>query len=152
MLTVAYSPEINGIAECTNSFVASKARYLLLDASSKIGQSFWPEAFTTAIYLLNHSPSSFLKYDCPLAVWLRAYNSTDESYTPDLSHLRTFGCRVYAKIPDEKRVKSQKTALVGGRKGYFMGYTSESIYRVYFPDSRRIETVRDLKFDEDNCF
>lgn len=29
-----------------------------------------------------------------------------------------------------------------------MGYTSESIYRVYFPDSRRIETVRDLEFDE----
>ena len=29
-----------------------------------------------------------------------------------------------------------------------MGYNSESIYRVYFPDSLRIETVRDLEFDE----
>ena len=29
-----------------------------------------------------------------------------------------------------------------------MGYTSESIYRVYFPDSRQIETVQDLEFDE----
>ncbi len=29
-----------------------------------------------------------------------------------------------------------------------MGYTSESIYQVYFPDSQQIETVRDLKFDE----
>ena len=139
---------MNGIAERTNGLVASKARCLLLDAATNIGQSFWPEAFSTAIYLLNRSPSTFLKHDCPLAVWLRAYNSTNKSYTPDLSHIRTFGCRVYAKIPDEKRVKSQKTAPVGGREGFFMGYNSESIYRVYFPDSRRIETVRDLEFDE----
>ena len=29
-----------------------------------------------------------------------------------------------------------------------MGYTSENIYRVYFSESRRIETVQDLKFDK----
>lgn len=29
-----------------------------------------------------------------------------------------------------------------------MGYTSESIYQIYFPDSRRIKTVRDLEFDK----
>ena len=29
-----------------------------------------------------------------------------------------------------------------------MGYTSESIYQVYFPDSQRIEIIRDLEFDE----
>ncbi len=29
-----------------------------------------------------------------------------------------------------------------------MGYTSEIIYRVYFPDSWRIETVQDLEFDK----
>ena len=147
-LTVAYSPEMNGIAERINGFVASKARCLLLDAPSKIGQSFWPEVFTTSIYLLNRSYLSFLKYDCPLAVWLRAYNFSNKSYTPDLGHLRTFGCQVYTKILDERWVKSQKTAPVWGRERYFMGYTSESIYRVYFPDSRRIETVRDLEFDE----
>ena len=67
-LTMAYSPEINNIAECTNGLVASKVRYLLLDTPSKIDQSFWPKAFTIAIYLLNRSLSSFFKYDCPLAV------------------------------------------------------------------------------------
>ena len=29
-----------------------------------------------------------------------------------------------------------------------MGYTSESIYWVYFPNSWRIETARDLEFDK----
>ena len=33
-----------------------------------------------------------------------------------------------------------------------MDYTSESIYWVNFSDSRRIDTVRDLEFDEDNSF
>ena len=60
-LTVTYSPEMNGIAKRTNSFVASKSRCLLLDARLKISQSFWPEAFTTAIYLLTCSLLSFLK-------------------------------------------------------------------------------------------
>lgn len=33
-----------------------------------------------------------------------------------------------------------------------MGYTSESIYWVYFPNSRRIKSIQDLEFDEDNSF
>lgn len=147
-LTVAYSPKINCIIERTNDLVTSKDRCLLLDTPSKISQLLWPEAFNTAIYLLNPSLLSFLKYNCPLAVWLRAYNSTNESYISNLSHFQTFDCRVYTKIPDEKWFKSQKTTSVGGRKGYFIGYNSENIYRIYFPNSWQIEIVQDLEFNE----
>lgn len=38
--TVAYSSEINGIAEQTNAFLAFKARYLLLNTPTKISQLF----------------------------------------------------------------------------------------------------------------
>ena len=116
-LTMTYSFEMNGIVECTNGLVTSKASCLLFNILSKIGQSFWPEVFITSIYLLNCSPLSFLKYDCPLAVWLRVYNSSNKSYTPDLDYLRTFGCQIFTKIPDEKQVKSEKTAFVGAREG-----------------------------------
>lgn len=112
---------MNGIAKRTNGLVASKARCLLLDAPSKIGQSFWPKAFTTAVYLLNHSALFFFKYDYLLAVWLKACNSSKKSYKPDLGHLQTFSCLIHAKISNEKLVKSQKTAFVGGREGYFIG-------------------------------
>lgn len=101
-LTIVYSPEINGIAKRTNGLVAFKARCLLFDAAINIGQSFWLEAFSTAIYLLNRSLSTFPNHDCRLAVQLRVYNSTNENYIPDLSYIRTFGCRMYTKIPDEK--------------------------------------------------
>lgn len=65
-----------------------------------------------------------------------------------MGHLGTFGCKFYAKIPNKKQVKSQKTAIVDGKERYFMGYTNESIYQVYFPDSRQIKTIQDLEFDE----
>ena len=147
-LTMAYSPEMNSIAERTNDLVAFKARCQLLNAPSKIGQSFWPEAFTIFISLLNRSLLSFLKYNYPLAVWLRTYNSSNESYIPNLGHLQTFKYQVYAKISYKKQIKSQKTTLVGDRKRYFMGYTSDSIYRVYFPHSRQIEIIQNLEFDK----
>lgn len=140
-LTVTYNPKMNSITECKNSLVASKTRSLLLDASSKIGQLFLPKAFTTAIYFLNNSPSFLLKYNCPLLVQLRVYNSTNKSYIPDLNHLQNFNYRVYAKILDKKRVKSQKTTPVDSRKEYFMGYISKNLYQVYFPDSWQIKTI-----------
>ncbi len=112
--TIAYSPEMNKIAEQTNSLIAGKARCLLLDAESEINESFWPEAFLTGVYLLNRSSSTFLQFDCPLSVWLRVYNSSQDDYIQDITHLRTFGCRVYVNIPAEKRVKSRKVGPVGG--------------------------------------
>lgn len=33
-----------------------------------------------------------------------------------------------------------------------MDYTSKSIYRIYFPDSWQIKTVRDLEFDESHSY
>ena len=139
---------MNGIAERTNGLIAGKARCLLLDAEPEINESFWPEAFLTGVYLLNRSPSTFLQFDCPLSVWLRAYNSSQDDYIQDITHLRTFGCRVYVNIPAEKRVKSRKVGPVGGREGYFVGYTTTNIYRIYFPDTRKIEIIRDLEFVE----
>ncbi len=66
--TVAYSPEINGIAERTNGLIAKKARCLLSDEEPEINKSFWHEDFLTGVYLLNRSPSNFLQFDYPLSV------------------------------------------------------------------------------------
>lgn len=90
----------------------------------------------------------FFNYDYRLAVWLIVYTFSTESYNRNLGHLQTFSYKVYTKISDKRWVKSQKTALVGGREGHFMSYTNKSIYQVYFPNSRRIEIVWDLEFDE----
>ncbi len=79
---------------------------------------------------------------------MRADNSSQDDYIQDITHLRTFGCRVYVNIPAEKRNKSRKIRPVGGQEGYFFGYTTTNIYRIYFPDTRKIEIIRDLEFVE----
>ena len=77
---------MNRIAERTNRLIVIKARCLLLD--SNLPQSFWPEAFDIAIYLLNRLPSISLDYNIPLEEFLKIYhNNYQYGYTQNLSHL-----------------------------------------------------------------
>lgn len=86
--TVVYSPEINGIAERTNGLIITKTRCLLLD--SKLPQSFWPEAFDTAIYLFNRTPFASWENNIPFEKFFQAYhNDYQYSYSQNLSHLHT---------------------------------------------------------------
>ena len=65
---------------------------------------------------------------------------------PEVNHLRIFGCPVYVHVPREKRSKLEPS----GKKGIFVGYNESSkAYRVYIPGFRKIETSRDVTFDED---
>ena len=68
--SVAYSPEMNGIAKRTNGLIVSKTRCLLFD--SNLDLSFWPEAFDTAVYLLNRTPSASLEHNIPLEEFFKA--------------------------------------------------------------------------------
>ena len=146
--SVAYSPEMNGIAERTNGLIVSKARCLLFD--SNLGQSFWPEAFDTAVYLLNRTPSASLAHNIPLEEFLKAYHNNHQvGYAQDLSHLRTWGCKVSVFIPQEKRVKSQK-GMVPSREGFLVGYSGQNIYKIYFPETGKIEHLRDVIFMEND--
>jgi transposase InsO family protein len=49
--TSPHSPQSNGKAECLNRTLEEHARAMLYQAN--IPKSFWAEAITTAIYLLN---------------------------------------------------------------------------------------------------
>ena len=102
----------------------------------------------TGVYVFNRSPSTFLQFDCQLSVWLRVYNFSQDDYTSDITHPRPFGCLVYIIISAEKHVKSRKIERVSSQEGYFVGYTTTNIYRIYFPDTRKLEIIRDLEFVE----
>ena len=59
--------------------------------------SFWAEAVSTAIYIMNRTPTVAIHDVTP-----------EESFTgkkPDLSHLKVFGCIAYVHVPDELRTK-----------------------------------------------
>ncbi len=96
--------------------------------------------------ILNLSPSTSLQYDCPLSVWLREYNVFQDNYIQDITLLRTLGRRVYVKIPTKNRLKSGKIGSLSGQESYFIVYIITSIYRIYFPDTRKVKIIRDVEF------
>ena len=83
--TVPYAHEQNGTAERGNWTIQEKARTSLIDAG--LLRTLWAEALSTAVYLVNRSPTSQMMTTPYKALHRKA---------PDLSNLQVFGCTVYA--------------------------------------------------------
>ena len=67
----------------------------------------------------------------------------------EVIHPIIFGCLVYIHIPKEKEKKLDPL----GKKGIFVGYSDTSkAFKVYIPGFKKIETSRDVTFNEDAAF
>ncbi|GJZ35815.1 retrovirus-related pol polyprotein from transposon TNT 1-94 [Tanacetum coccineum] len=91
-LTVAGTPQQNGLAERMNMTLLNKVRYLLIQ--SGLSDSFWAEATVTAEYLINRSPSTALKKKTPIDLWSR--------HPTNYEILRIFGCVAYPHVNQRK--------------------------------------------------
>ena len=92
-LTVAYSPEQNGVAERMNRTLVEAARSIMNHAH--MSQCMWAEAVYTAAYVRNRVPSTAFKLQTtPYELWYER--------KPTYSDMKVFGCVAYAHIPDEK--------------------------------------------------
>ena len=58
---------------------------------AKLPKSFWGEAVSIVVYLINRLPLVSLDFDIPQRVWTRK----DVSY----SHLKVFGCKAFMHVP-----------------------------------------------------
>jgi len=101
--------------------------------------SFWCDAVSTVVYTLNRMPM----HRGALITRLQAWDNTK----PDISHLRTFGCTVYAKIYDEL---NDSTWSDRAYQGIFLGYDEScpNTYRVYNLETKRIVNTSNLIFNE----
>ena len=66
-----------------------------------------------------------------------------------LAHLYPFRCKAYAlnhNIP--KRKKLQLRALIG----YFIGYDSTNIFRIWIPSRNKVIRTRDVQFDYNSFY
>ncbi|POM81899.1 Hypothetical protein PHPALM_60 [Phytophthora palmivora] len=91
----------------------------------------------TAIYIKNRLPSPKSPDKTPFEI---VYKST-----PNVKHMRIFGCKAYVLTPREKRRKWDPKA----REGTFMGYEERSkSYRVYDIEAGKVVISRDVTFDE----
>jgi transposase InsO family protein len=86
-LTAPYSPQQNGVVEQRNQTIVGMARSML--KARRMPVTFWGEAMSMAVFILNRSPTRSLKGTAPFEAW--------HDRKPDVSFLRTFGCVGHVK-------------------------------------------------------
>ena len=89
----------------------------------------------TAVYILNLSPTKVLNARTPYETW-HGRKST-------VSHLRVFGCLVFAKeLGHINKLDDRSTPVV------FIGYAEGSkAYDILDPETQRVCTTRDVVFE-----
>ena len=78
-LTVPKTPQQYGVAERLNRLLVESVRSMLSDA--KFPKKFWDEAFSTAVYLRNRSPTTAVQEKAPFEAWIKE--------KPDVGHFKS---------------------------------------------------------------
>ena len=120
-----YSPQQNGVAERMNQTLNNMVRSMMCQYASY--PPLWGEAMMYAARIKNvmlnkHSGVT------PYEAW--------HGKVPDVSNFRTFGCKVYCRIPDEHRTKLEPKSRPGiycGPEHHGAGYR----VLVYKPEYKR---------------
>ena len=134
--TVPYHPASNGIAERTIGVLTNAVRAMLHDAG--LPKSLWAEAFRTATYVRNRTPTKALDGRTPYEMLYKV--------TPDLAELRAFGAPCAIVSPSEKLRKLDDRASMCVFVGYKYGGGG---YRVWDPRKSIVVETRDITFYED---
>lgn len=125
-LTMPDCPEQNGIDERTNGILITRARTQLIACG--LPNTLWAEAFRTAIYIINRSPTAALDKTPYEALY---------GAKPNLSRMHPFGLVCYAH---DYKCKTRGKMAPRGFKCYFLGYEGTNQYRLW--DGHRAQLVR----------
>jgi len=129
-----YSPKQNGKAERHNRVLMERTRAMLL--GSRLPLANWGEALVAASFIMNRSPTA----DGSATPHERFY-----AKRPDVSMLRVWGCKTYAKRPPKSAGKLESRVIVGHMVGYNSGWHA---WRSRSAATGAILTRRDVEFDE----
>jgi hypothetical protein len=140
-----YSPEQNGPAERSGGVMVLKSRCIRINAS--LPEEMWPEIIKASAYLVNRTPSKHLDWKSPIE---RLQISLGRAIIkPDIGHLKVYGCKTYAYIPEKIRERERHHKLAPRAKiGYLVGYESTNIYRIWFPQQEEVRPEKNVAFNE----
>jgi hypothetical protein len=125
--STAYSPQQNGKAERLNRTLIERVRSMLSEAGLK--PQYWAEAMVTATHIRNRSP--YADRD-------KTPHELLSGRKPDLSYMRIFGTKVYARIPTTQRDGKLDDVT---ESGILVGYAAGgSAYRILMPDGNVIKS------------
>ncbi|CAL9023435.1 unnamed protein product [Prunus brigantina] len=134
-LTVAYSPQQNGVAERKNRTILEMSKAMMNE--KKLPYMFRGEAVNTAVYIQNRCPTKALENTTPFEAF--------SGRRPGIKHLRVFGSICFCHVPSQLRFKLADSAV----KCILVGYGKcEKGYRVYNLQTKKITVSRSVIFDE----
>jgi hypothetical protein len=130
------TPQQNGVAEHKNRDLLEKTRALIIQMH--VPKSFWSQGVLSATYIINRLPIQVLFFKSPLEVL--------QKQSPDVSHLKVFGCICFVHIQASNHDKLDPRAA----KCIFLGYSlTKKGYKCYkYPHSRKLFISRDVQFEE----
>jgi len=120
-----YSPQQNGVTEHANRTIMECARNMILAQRLKL--EFWGEVMNTAMYIKNQCPTK--------AFDSKTLQKTWSGRKPDASHLRVFGYKAFAHVPDEKMTKLESKSMPCVFLEYYEGTKT---YRLMCVETKRI--------------
>lgn len=133
-LTIRYTPQQNGVAECMNQTIIERARCMLL--GSKLAKNFWSEAVLTVVYVINRSFTSALNGEIPASTWYKE--------KINIKKLRIFGCIAFLRIPKELSSGKFESKT---KECYMIDYCPNG-YRLWSPEDNKILFGKNITFDE----
>ena len=134
-----YTPQQNGVAKRKSLHLLDVVRTLLLEYF--VPSTFWVEALSTTVYLINRLPSRVLDFASP---YYRLYH-----HHPNCLNMHTFGCVCFVHFPFHERHKISTRSV----KCAFMGYSiSHKGYVCYDPCSNKFCISRHVVFFENQSF
>jgi hypothetical protein len=125
----------NGATERKHRHIVEVGLSLLSHASMPL--KFWNEAYLTAVFLINRTPSKVIKFQTPMQHLL--------GNALDYSILRTFGCACW---PNLRPYNAHKLSFYS-KRCVFLGYSNQHKgYKCLEPSYGRVFVSHDVIFDE----
>ena len=135
--TNAYTPEQNAHVERIQGTLDGMSSAALHKAG--LGDAWKCHAWACAIQTLKHVPTTTDR-------GLMSPFEYKHGRAADLSNLRTFGCRAWVHIPEEKRTKGSS---LKAHEGMFVGYgDGQPGWKIYLFHDKETITSSDVVFDE----
>ncbi|GKV47387.1 hypothetical protein SLEP1_g54294 [Rubroshorea leprosula] len=122
-VTCPYTPQHNGVVERKNRTIMDMVKSIL--KAKGMPNSFWGEAVSCSVYLLNRSPTRSLQNVTPVEAW--------NGFNPSVKHLKVFGSIAFTHVPAQTRTKLDDR----GEKTIFVGYTRGG-FKLFNPVTNKV--------------
>ena len=141
------TPSQNGIAERQGHMLTVKARCIRIQAN--LPEDMWPECYLAAVYLNDRVPRKSLGWKSPIE---KINDFANLPIKHELAHLRRHGCKSYVLFKEKSKPKKSAKLQPRAFIGYFVGYDSTNIYRIWDPKRYTVKGYRDVIFDENSLY